>query len=84
MNSTAQSVARALAYCEAHCDSEEEERLVRWVTEHVGRKIKGDHPRFNRGEFEIAALPIYTRDLRSTIVARIALEHCSAGEQERR
>ncbi len=55
-------IARALAYCEAHCDSEDETGVVRWVAETVGLHLKAEHPRFDSGRFHAAALPITARE----------------------
>ena len=60
-------IARALACCEAHCDSEDETGVVRWVAETVGLHLKAEHPRFDPSRFHAAALPITARQQREAV-----------------
>lgn len=64
-------LARALCYCESHCDNDTESDIVEWVTEKIADHIAVDHPRFNRGRFEKAANPIKSRFLAESIVAQL-------------
>lgn len=70
-----ETIADALAYCEAHCDNDDETRLVEWVTEHVSAEIKHKHPRFRVGTFQSQANPIRLRGLRAWILDKVGPAH---------
>jgi hypothetical protein len=62
--------AEAFAYCEAHCDSDEETALVHWIAEHLSDAYAREYPRFNVSAWRVVALPINARRVR-TAVAQI-------------
>ena len=51
-------LAQTLAYCEAHCDSDDELRLIGWVTGHIAEALEREYPRFDEARFRAAANPI--------------------------
>lgn len=50
-----QFIADTLRYCAAHCDSDEESRLVEWVTEKFADELPRTNRSFDRGRFLAAA-----------------------------
>ena len=55
-------IADRLAYLEAHCDNEDETRLIDWFAEHMADAIQmNTGTRFSRNQFEILAQPIKHR-----------------------
>jgi len=59
-------IAATLRYCDAHTDTVEEERLVRWVAEKFADVLAGANPRFDRVRFVKAAQTAGSREEVST------------------
>lgn len=64
-------IASTLAYCESHCDDDKETAMVEWIVEKFADALAAGHPRFNRGRFEVYALPIKHAELRRRIVEKL-------------
>lgn len=61
MKVSTDNITATLAYCEAHCDNEDEERFLEWITEHLSDALKAEHPRFDHRAFMAAAMPTRSR-----------------------
>ena len=70
-------IARGFAYCEEHILQDSgnpnldiERETLAWIVEKVAEHIGVEHPRFNKGRFEVAALPVRSHELRDALITK--------------